>query len=105
MPTQTKTTITPAGKVKIKAAIRAAPMLPTLRTSATYAAMPSVTPTSKKRRRAKKSGRAQPSSPRRCKGSSQPYSFSEGPTLRFATLFGLCPVAKSPASYLEVVVG
>jgi hypothetical protein len=54
MPTQTKTTITPAGKVKIKAAIRAAPMLPTLRTSATYATIPSVTPTRKKRRRAKK---------------------------------------------------
>ena len=47
---RTSTTLTPAGKVKIKTVTRAAPMLPALRTSATF----SVVPTRKKRRRAKK---------------------------------------------------
>jgi hypothetical protein len=51
---RTKTTITPAGKVRIKAAVKVAPMLPTLRASATYAAIPSAAPTRRKRRRTKK---------------------------------------------------
>jgi hypothetical protein len=54
MGVRTKTAITPAGKVKIKAAVKAAPMLPTLRASATYATIPSATPTHRKRRRKKK---------------------------------------------------
>jgi hypothetical protein len=51
---RTKTTITPAGKVWIKATVKAAPMLPALRASATYAAIPSAIPTRRKRRRMKK---------------------------------------------------
>ena len=48
---RTNTTLTPAGKVRIKTTTRAAPMLPALRTSATF----SVVPTRKKRsRRTKK---------------------------------------------------
>ncbi len=51
---RTKTTITSAGKVRIKTAVKAAPMLPTLRASATYAVIPSAVPARRKRRRRKK---------------------------------------------------
>lgn len=47
---RTNTTLTPAGKVKVKTTTRVAPMLPALRTSSTF----SVLPTTKKRRRKKK---------------------------------------------------
>ncbi len=51
---RTKTTITSAGKVRIKAAVKAAPMLPTLRASATYAVIPSAAPARRKRRQREK---------------------------------------------------
>jgi hypothetical protein len=47
---RTNTTFTPSGKVRVKTTVRAAPMLPALRSSATLSALP----TRKKRRRMKK---------------------------------------------------
>jgi hypothetical protein len=47
---RTNATLTPAGKVRIKTTTRIAPMLPALRTSATF----SVVPAPKKKRRRKK---------------------------------------------------
>ena len=46
---RTNTTITPLGKVKVRATVKAAPMLPALRSSATFSAVPA-----SKRRRTKK---------------------------------------------------
>lgn len=47
---RTNTSLTPSGKVKVKTTVRAAPMLPPLRTSSAF----SVLPTTKKRRRKKR---------------------------------------------------
>ncbi|MDQ3891280.1 MAG: hypothetical protein M3274_00035 [Actinomycetota bacterium] len=47
---RTNTTFTPSGKVRVKTTVKAAPMLPALRTSAAFSALP----TRKKRRRMKK---------------------------------------------------
>jgi hypothetical protein len=47
---RTSTSLTPSGKVKVKTTVRAAPMLPALRTSSTFP----VLPTTKKRRRKKR---------------------------------------------------
>ena len=47
---RTNTTLTPAGKVRVKTTARAAPMLPALRTSTSF----SLASTPKKRRRTKK---------------------------------------------------
>jgi hypothetical protein len=47
---RTNTTLTPSGKVRVKTTVRAAPMLPALRTSSTF----SVLPTTTKRRRKKR---------------------------------------------------
>jgi len=47
---RTNTSFTPSGKVRVKTTVRAAPMLPALRTSSTF----SMVPTTKKRRRKKR---------------------------------------------------
>ncbi len=46
---KTNTTLTPAGKVRVKTTTRVAPMLPALRTSSSFSLVPT-----KKRRRTKK---------------------------------------------------
>jgi hypothetical protein len=51
---RTNTTITPAGKVRVKTTVKAAPMLPTLKASTTYSIVPSAAPAGNKKRRAKK---------------------------------------------------
>ncbi len=48
---RTNTTFTPSGKVRVKSTVKAAPMLPALRTSNTFSVLPT---RKKKRRRAKK---------------------------------------------------
>lgn len=47
---RTNTTFTPSGKVRVKTTVKAAPMLPALRTSSTFSALPTTT----KRRRKKR---------------------------------------------------
>jgi hypothetical protein len=47
---RTNTALTPSGKVRVKTTVKAAPMLPALRSSATF----SVVPTPRKRRRTKR---------------------------------------------------
>jgi hypothetical protein len=47
---RTNTTLTPTGKVKVKTTTKVAPMLPALRTSASF----SLSPTRKKRSRTRK---------------------------------------------------
>lgn len=47
---KTNTTLTPAGKVRIRTTTRVAPMLPALRTSSSF----SLVPTNKRRRTKKK---------------------------------------------------
>ncbi len=46
---RTSTTLTPSGKARIKTTVKAAPMLPALRASATFSALPK----KRKRRRTK----------------------------------------------------
>ena len=50
---RTNTTLTPAGKVKVRTTTRVAPMLPAIRTSSTFSLVPTV-PTRRKRSRTKK---------------------------------------------------
>jgi hypothetical protein len=50
---RTNTTLTPAGKVKVRTTTRMAPMFPALRTSSTFSMFPTA-PTGGKRRRTKK---------------------------------------------------
>lgn len=47
---RTNTTFTPSGKVRVKTTVKAAPMVPALRTSSTF----SLVPTPQKRRRKKR---------------------------------------------------
>ncbi len=48
---RTNTTLAPSGKVRVRTTVKAAPILPALRASATYSAGPLAVPTRKKRRR------------------------------------------------------
>lgn len=48
------TTITPAGKVRVKTTVKPAPMLPALKASTTYSIVPAATPARKKKRQKKK---------------------------------------------------
>ncbi len=48
---RTNTALTSSGKVRVKTTVKAAPMLPALRTSATFSAVP---PPKKRRRRKKR---------------------------------------------------
>ena len=50
---RTNTTLTPAGKIKVRTTTRVAPMLPAIRTSSTFSLVPEA-PTHSKRRRKKK---------------------------------------------------
>jgi hypothetical protein len=50
---RTSTTLTPAGKIRVRTTTRVAPMLPAIRTSSTFSLVPTV-PTPRKRRRTKK---------------------------------------------------
>ena len=50
---RTNTTLTPAGKIKVRTTTRVAPMLPTIRTSSTFSLVPAA-PAHRKRRRTKK---------------------------------------------------
>jgi hypothetical protein len=51
---RTNTALTPSGKLRVKTTVRAAPMLPALRSSGAYSVLPSAFPKRKRRRRAKK---------------------------------------------------
>jgi len=54
MRVRTNTTITPAGKVRVKTTVKPAPMLPALKASTTYSVVPSAPSTRKKKRPTKK---------------------------------------------------
>jgi hypothetical protein len=51
---RTNTTLTPAGKIKVRTTTRLAPMLPALRTSSTFSLVPAAPTHRKKRGRTKK---------------------------------------------------